>query len=70
MKRENIRGWQVNVKRPPNGKEFLYDIEIHTEERTTGVVRDCRYENNVFTQIDDKTEFSRFEIISWKRKTE
>lgn len=70
MKKENIKGWQVNTKRPPNNPEFLYDIEINIDERTTGVVRDCKYENSVFTQIDDKKEFSRFEVLKWKRKTE
>lgn len=70
MKKSNIKGWQVNTKRPSNDESFLYDIEVNIDERRTGIVRDCTYKNNVFIQIDTKEEYSRFEIRGWKRKIE
>jgi hypothetical protein len=64
----NITKWKPNYSKPKNvTSDCLFSIEIFSTDNFL-VVRDCIYKNNYFIQIDDQTEYYRFDIILWQKQ--
>lgn len=79
MMRDNRKSWKsALLVKPKHFKGKLYSIELEDPRNENGesnyppiIIRDCEYESDVFTNIDDRDlKFSRFEILNWMQQNE